>query len=70
MDHKMFKALRNYHGYSQKSYGELLGVSESNIALIENGKRNITYAMKTKIARHFEITPEFLEFLERMEALE
>ncbi|MBD8138504.1 helix-turn-helix transcriptional regulator [Peribacillus simplex] len=69
MNYKMFKALRSFHGHSQKSFAELLDVSESNIVMIEAGKRQITYGMKTKVAKRFDITPEFLEFYERISKL-
>lgn len=65
MNSKVFKSIRIYHGHTQSAFASLLGVSESTVAAIETGRREISDTVRIKLARHFDINEEFISTLER-----
>jgi len=65
MDCKLFREIRLYHGLSQDEFARLLGVSRSTIQMIEAGKRKITDRIRYRLAKCFDLTPEFIETVER-----
>lgn len=48
---------------SLREIGQVIGVSESYLSLIEKGKRNLSFDMAVKISNYLETTPDEL-FLE------
>ena len=59
-----FKALRLRLGMTQREYADFLGVSESTVAAIENGRRSISDHVRARLAQKVEIDSDFLYFLE------
>lgn len=64
-----FKALRLYLGMTQEEFGEFLGIGQSSIANMENGRRTISDATRGKIARKVDMK-EFYSFLSRLDEVE
>jgi plasmid maintenance system antidote protein VapI len=64
-----FIAIRAFLEMSQPDFADFLGTSDSNIGMIESGKRRITKRMMGRIAKNFEETPEFVAFYERTKRL-
>lgn len=56
--HDNFKALRLRKGLTQTQMGELLGVSQSLINLLESGKRHFTEKMLVNIADKCDVNVE------------
>ena len=54
------KEIRSKSGKSLKSFGEIIGVSDAAISLIENGKRNATDIVIKSICREFNINEYWL----------
>jgi plasmid maintenance system antidote protein VapI len=69
MNCKLFREIRLYHGLSQDEFARLLGVSRSTIQMIEAGKRKINGRIRMRLAKHFDLTPEFWETVERANKL-
>lgn len=65
MDRHLFKALRLDNGYSQAEFGKILGISDTSVYRIEKGERNITDRVRFQVLKHFEITPELLELVDK-----
>jgi transcriptional regulator with XRE-family HTH domain len=66
---EIFKAIRLYLGLSQSEFAKKLGVSETTVCLIEKGERRVTDRVRMRLAKHFELTPEFLDYVERANKL-
>lgn len=64
MNSNSFKALRLRNGMTQKEFGDLLGVSESTIAAIENGRRKISDQVRARLAQKVEVNDDLIYFLE------
>lgn len=64
MNKDSFKALRLKQGMTQKNFADLLGVSESTVAAIETGRRNISDTVRARLAQNFEVDKELLLFLD------
>lgn len=69
MELAKFIAIRTFLEMSQPDFADYLGVSVSNIGMIEAGKRRISRQMMGKIAKRFEETPEFKKYYERTKRL-
>jgi plasmid maintenance system antidote protein VapI len=54
---------------TQDEFAHLLGVSRSMIAMIETGKRKITARIRYRLAKCFDLTPEFINTVERANKL-
>ncbi|MEM5003185.1 helix-turn-helix transcriptional regulator [Priestia megaterium] len=65
MNKNVFKSIRIYHGHTQSAFASLLGVSESTVAAIETGRREVSDSVRIKLARQFDINQEFISTLER-----
>lgn len=55
-----FKQIRLSEGLSMKKFGEKLNISDSAIALIESGKRNVTDRIISDVCRIFSANEEWL----------
>ncbi|MED3854221.1 helix-turn-helix transcriptional regulator [Priestia megaterium] len=69
MNGKTFKLLRLHTGLTQQAFGDLVGISKQLVSLIELGQRQVTPNTTAKIARHFDITDEFVVFIEKFDTL-
>ncbi|WP_010094474.1 helix-turn-helix domain-containing protein [Ornithinibacillus scapharcae] len=69
MDRETFKSIRLWLGMSQPEFSEFLGISQSTVSRIEAGSRSVTDLVRAKIAKNFEPTEDFIEFLERSKKL-
>lgn len=65
MDKETFRALRLSKNMTQKEFGELLGVSESTVAAIENGRRLISDKVRARLATITDIDDDFIDFYNR-----
>lgn len=54
------KEIRAKSGLSMKKFGEIIGVSDSTIALIEKGTRGITDRVVRDVCREFNINEKWL----------
>jgi transcriptional regulator with XRE-family HTH domain len=70
MNANSFKALRLRNGMTQKEFGDLLGVSESTIAAIENGRRRISDQVRARLAQKVEVNDDLIYFLESYRKIE
>lgn len=55
-----FKQIRLSEDLSMKKFGEKLNISDSAIALIESGKRNVTDRIISDVCRTFSVNEEWL----------
>ncbi|WP_019241344.1 MULTISPECIES: helix-turn-helix transcriptional regulator [Bacillus] len=73
MDREMkldkFIAIRTFLEKSQPEFAEFLGVSPSNIYMIEKGSRRISKQMIGRIAKKFDESSEFIEYYQRTKKL-
>lgn len=69
MDKETFRALRLSKNMTQIEFGELLGVSESTIAAIENGRRLISDKVRARLATITDIDDDFIDFYNRFRAM-
>lgn len=60
--------LREEYDLTQKDLGDLIGVTQSMIALVESGKRQLRAKHKIKIAQHFNVTVEWLFYEHLLES--
>ena len=58
------KKLREHSGYSQEEIANKLGIFRSTISRYENGERKINGENLVKLAKLFNVTPEYLLGLE------
>lgn len=70
MNKESFKALRLKKGMTQKQFADLLRVSESTVAAIETGRRNISDTVRARLAQNFEVSEELLLFLDSYQKME
>lgn len=57
---EILKKLREEKGLSQAELGEIFSVSEAAIYFYEINKRPATYQLINRLARYFDVTPEYL----------
>lgn len=69
MNKDVFKQIRVSAGLSQREMGELLGLSQTFVSLMEGGQYPISDKTARKVASQFEITPELLESIDRLRKL-
>jgi DNA-binding XRE family transcriptional regulator len=65
MENETFRAIRLYTGKTQESFAEFLGVSKATVGLIETNQRKVTPNIKAKLVTKFEISDDFLTYLEK-----
>lgn len=70
MNKESFKAMRLQKGMTQKEFADLLRVSESTVAAIENGRRSISDTVRARLAQNFEVSEELLLFLDSYKKLD
>lgn len=54
------KQIRKDNRLTLEQFGNIIGVTQTTISRIENGKRNLTEAMRKSICREFRIDPIWL----------
>lgn len=54
------KELRKYLGLTQKSFAQKLGITDSGLSNLENGKRNLTEQMIISICREYNVNRDWL----------
>lgn len=69
MNNQMFKSIRLYRDETQSEFAAFLGISESSVAGIEVRNRPVTDRIRARLAHRFEVTPDFIEFVERNDKL-
>lgn len=65
-----FKRVRLKKKMTQKEFGKLLGISESTIAAIENGRRQISDQVRARMAQNIEVDDDLVYFLESFRMLD
>ena len=70
MNRHLFKAIRLERGLTQRDFGELLGLSQSTIANIEAGRREITDTVRARLAKNVNMTDDFFSFYLRFREFE
>lgn len=70
MNRHLFKAIRLEKGLTQREFGELLGLSQSTIANIEAGRREITDTVRARLAKNVNMTDDFFSFYLRFQEFE
>jgi phage repressor protein C with HTH and peptisase S24 domain len=53
---KRIQDLRHEHGMTARELGDVIGVSQSYISLLENNKRRLNTEILARVARHFGLT--------------
>ena len=51
----LLTGLRLREGYTQQEFGKILGISQTNICVMENGRRPISKKMAQKLAAIFKV---------------
>lgn len=69
MSANRFRGLRLKKKMTQKQFAELLGVSESTVAAIENGRRSISDNIRASLVEQGGADEDFLNFLESLEKI-
>lgn len=54
------KQIRKDNQLTLEQFGNIIGVTQTTISRIENGKRNLTEAMRKSICREFRVDPIWL----------
>lgn len=54
------KQIRKDNRLTLEQFGNIIGVTQTTISRIENGKRNLTEAMRKSICREFRVDPIWL----------
>jgi transcriptional regulator with XRE-family HTH domain len=69
MNGEKFRLIRLYSGMSQRDFAEYIGVSTATIAHIELGNRVVTPMVTSKLAEKFDLTDDFLKYVEKYRRL-
>jgi transcriptional regulator with XRE-family HTH domain len=69
MNGEKFRLIRLYSGMSQRDFAEYIGVSTATIAHIELGNRVVTPMVKSRLAEKFDLTNDFLAYVEKYSRL-
>jgi transcriptional regulator with XRE-family HTH domain len=64
-----FKLIRLYTGLSQRAFAKKISVGHGTVSMIEGGRRVVSDKVKSKLANHFELTPDFFDYIEKMHEL-
>lgn len=65
MTSETFRMIRLYTGKTQREFAEYLGVSSATVGFIEIGQRAISPYVKSKLAAKFDLTDDFLSYIEK-----
>ncbi|MGM0828066.1 MAG: helix-turn-helix domain-containing protein [Bacillota bacterium] len=69
MTNETFKLIRLYTGLSQEAFAKKINVGKATVSMIEGGKRVVTDNVKSKLANHFDLTRDFIMYLDKMKEL-
>lgn len=69
MDSNTFRGVRLRKKMSQARFAEFLGVSESTVAAIEKGRRNISDTVRARLAEKIAFDDSLISFLESYEKI-
>lgn len=61
--------LRGKLGLSQRQFAEMIGMSESAVAMVEANHRKMSATMRAKIAANIQINDELLDFFDSAEKI-
>jgi putative transcriptional regulator len=56
------KKLRQKRGFTQEGMGQVLGITKDYVYMIENGRRNPSFALAKRIADLYKVTVDELFF--------
>lgn len=70
MESTTFRQMRAQKRMTQQEFADALGLSQSTIAHIEAGRRNISYTTRTRLAQIVDVKGEFLSFFEQLKEIE
>lgn len=56
------KELRSRHGMTQAQLGQILGVGQKSVSMIENGTNNLTLSQLELLSRYFNVSADYLLF--------
>ncbi|MCG7346393.1 helix-turn-helix domain-containing protein [Sporosarcina sp. ACRSL] len=70
MENNIFKDMRLQKRMTQKEFADALGLSQSTVAHIEAGRREISYNTRTRLAQIVDVQGEFASFFERLKEIE
>lgn len=56
------KELRVKHGMTQAQLGQILGVGQKSVSMIENGTNNLTLSQLELLSRYFNVSADYLLF--------
>ena len=56
------KELRIKHGMTQAQLGQILGVGQKSVSMIENGTNNLTLPQLELLSRYFNVSADYLLF--------
>lgn len=69
MTNERFREIRHWLGMSQIEFAEYLGVADSTVFGIEANDRRVSENVASIVAKKFEVTPEFVQFVENRKRL-
>ncbi|MEH7505136.1 helix-turn-helix transcriptional regulator [Neobacillus drentensis] len=69
MTGEKFRLIRLYSGMSQRDFADYIGVSVATVAHIELGNRTVTPMVMSKLADKFDLTDDFLKYVEKYRRL-
>lgn len=61
MNGQTIKHLRMIYGLNQKEFAQIIGVSVTNLCLIEKGKLNVSQSFEIRVKYQLQVTDEILE---------
>lgn len=61
MNGDILKELRQFKGLTQQELGDLVGISASNVRMIEKNQRNGSLDVVSKLADYFNVSIDYLE---------
>ncbi|MCA1059764.1 helix-turn-helix domain-containing protein [Rossellomorea aquimaris] len=67
MEASTFKGLRLRASKTQVQWAEFLGVSESTVAAIENGRRRVSDTVRARLAQKVSIDDDLMSFFDSLE---
>ena len=70
MESITFRQMRAQKRMTQQEFADALGLSQSTIAHIEAGRRDISYTTRARLAQIVDVKGEFLSFFERLKEIE
>lgn len=63
MSGEELRIIRNYSNKTQEEFAQLLGVGAPYLSQMECGHRLVSRRVKVQLAKHFEVSPEYLDTL-------